>query len=122
MIYHGHSSFHYLIYLYKYSVEWKLKFKIQRIQKHYTFLLNLEEELLKVMAPGKKLSDVCNVGMSYAKEEPKELSGLENKIAPEKESKFYALFFGDTAFSSRNDEGDVGSQWQTFNGSGEQIP
>ncbi|XP_021699139.1 FACT complex subunit spt16 isoform X1 [Aedes aegypti] len=44
----------------------------ETIQKHYTFLLNLEEELLKVMVPGKKLSDVFDVGMSYAKkEEPK---------------------------------------------------
>lgn len=44
----------------------------ETIQKHYTFLLNLEEELLKVMVPGKKLSDVFDVGMDYAKkEEPK---------------------------------------------------
>ncbi|KAL9700526.1 hypothetical protein quinque_003967 [Culex quinquefasciatus] len=42
------------------------------IQKHYTFLLNLEEELLKVMVPGKKLSDVYEFGLEYAKkEEPK---------------------------------------------------
>lgn len=42
------------------------------IQKHYTFLLNLEEELLKVMIPGKKLSDVYEFGLEYAKkEEPK---------------------------------------------------
>lgn len=42
------------------------------IQKHYTFLLNLEEELLKVMVPGKKLSEVYEFGLEYArKEEPK---------------------------------------------------
>lgn len=44
----------------------------ETIQKHYTFLLNLEEELLKVMVPGKKLSEVYEVGLEYAKkEEPK---------------------------------------------------
>ncbi|XP_065074027.1 FACT complex subunit spt16 [Ochlerotatus camptorhynchus] len=44
----------------------------ETIQKHYTFLLNLEEELLKVMIPGKKLSEVFDFGMDYAKkEEPK---------------------------------------------------
>ncbi|XP_055626889.1 FACT complex subunit spt16 isoform X2 [Toxorhynchites rutilus septentrionalis] len=42
------------------------------IQKHYNFLLNLEEELLKVMIPGKKLSEVYDTGLAYAKkEEPK---------------------------------------------------
>ncbi|XP_058830141.1 FACT complex subunit spt16 isoform X1 [Topomyia yanbarensis] len=42
------------------------------MQKHYNFLLNLEEELLKVMVPGKKLSDVYEAGLEYAKkEEPK---------------------------------------------------
>lgn len=42
------------------------------IQKHYNFLLNLEEELLKVMVPGKKLSEVYDIGLEYSKkEEPK---------------------------------------------------
>ncbi|KFB51536.1 AGAP006817-PA-like protein [Anopheles sinensis] len=44
----------------------------ETIQKHYNFLLNLEEELLKNLVPGKKLSDVYDVGLEYAKkEEPK---------------------------------------------------
>ncbi|XP_065081645.1 FACT complex subunit spt16-like [Ochlerotatus camptorhynchus] len=38
----------------------------QPIQKHYTFLLNLEEELLKMMIPDKKLSEVFDFGMDYA--------------------------------------------------------
>ncbi|XP_065088586.1 FACT complex subunit spt16-like [Ochlerotatus camptorhynchus] len=41
----------------------------ETIHKHYTVLLNLEEELLKVMIPGKNLSEVFNVGMDYAKKE-----------------------------------------------------
>ncbi|XP_065086991.1 FACT complex subunit spt16-like [Ochlerotatus camptorhynchus] len=39
----------------------------ETIQKHYTLLLNLEEELLKVMIPVKKLSEVFDVEMVYAK-------------------------------------------------------
>ncbi|XP_055607733.1 FACT complex subunit spt16 isoform X2 [Uranotaenia lowii] len=41
----------------------------ETMQKHYNFLLNLEEELLKVMVPGKKLSEVYDAGFSYAKKE-----------------------------------------------------
>ena len=42
------------------------------MQKQYTFLLNLEEELLKSMVSGKKLSEVYEVGVEFAKkEEPK---------------------------------------------------
>ncbi|XP_065081040.1 FACT complex subunit spt16-like [Ochlerotatus camptorhynchus] len=48
-------------------------------QKHYTLLLNLEELLLKVMIPGKKLSEVFDVGMVYAKK--KDLN-LRRSILP----------------------------------------
>ncbi|XP_055534629.1 FACT complex subunit spt16 isoform X2 [Wyeomyia smithii] len=44
----------------------------ETMQNNYTFLLNLEEELLKVLVPGKKLSEVYEAGLEYAKkEEPK---------------------------------------------------
>ncbi len=39
------------------------------LQDQYNFLVNLEEELLKVMIPGKKLSDVYETGVSFAKKE-----------------------------------------------------
>lgn len=41
----------------------------ETLQDHYNFLVNLEEEMLKVMTPGKKLSDIYETGMSYAKKE-----------------------------------------------------
>lgn len=39
------------------------------IQENYNFLLNLEEELLKLMVPGKKLCDIYEAGLAYAKKE-----------------------------------------------------
>lgn len=39
------------------------------IQENYNFLLNLEEEILKLLVPGKKLSDVYEAGLSFAKKE-----------------------------------------------------
>ncbi|XP_065075016.1 FACT complex subunit spt16-like [Ochlerotatus camptorhynchus] len=48
----------------------------ETIQKHYTFLLNLEEELLKVMIPGKKLSEGFDVGMDYSEKEDSKLRRL----------------------------------------------
>ncbi|XP_070506841.1 FACT complex subunit spt16 isoform X3 [Chironomus tepperi] len=41
----------------------------EKLQDQYNFLVNLEEEMLKVLVPGKKLSDVYEVGMQYAKKE-----------------------------------------------------
>jgi nucleosome binding factor SPN SPT16 subunit len=40
-----------------------------KIQGQYNFLVNLEEEILKVLVPGKKLSDVYEAALSYAKKE-----------------------------------------------------
>ena len=39
------------------------------IQDNYNFLLNLEEELLKLLVPGKKLSEVYESGLAYGKKE-----------------------------------------------------
>ncbi|XP_065076055.1 FACT complex subunit spt16-like [Ochlerotatus camptorhynchus] len=58
----------------------------ETIQKHYTLLLNLEEELLKVITPVKKLSEVFDVGMDYAQKKDKskvlpiELDFRENSL------------------------------------------
>lgn len=41
----------------------------EKLQDQYNFLVNLEEEMLKVLIPGKKLSDVYEIGMQYAKKE-----------------------------------------------------
>lgn len=41
----------------------------EKLQEQYNFLVNMEEELLKKMIPGKKLSDIYEFGMSYAKKE-----------------------------------------------------
>jgi len=41
----------------------------EKLQDQYNFLVNLEEEMLKVLIPGKKLSDVYDIGMQYAKKE-----------------------------------------------------
>lgn len=41
----------------------------EKLQEQYNFLVNMEEEILKLMVPGKKLSDVFNKGMEYAKKE-----------------------------------------------------
>lgn len=40
-----------------------------KLQEQYNFLVNMEEELLKIMVPGKKLSDVYNSGYNFAKKE-----------------------------------------------------
>lgn len=40
-----------------------------KLQNQYTFLVNMEEEMLKIMVPGKKLSEIYNFGMAYAKKE-----------------------------------------------------
>ncbi|XP_031631235.1 FACT complex subunit spt16 isoform X2 [Contarinia nasturtii] len=39
------------------------------VQENYNFVLNLEEEILKRLVPGTKLSDVYEAGMEYAKKE-----------------------------------------------------
>ncbi|KAJ6643723.1 FACT complex subunit spt16 [Pseudolycoriella hygida] len=39
------------------------------IQENYNFLLNLEEEILKLLVPGKKLSDIYEAALSFAKKE-----------------------------------------------------
>lgn len=44
-----------------------------KIQENYNFLLNLEEELLKKLIPGSKLSEVYEACVEYAKKEKKEL-------------------------------------------------
>lgn len=49
----------------------------EKLQEQYNFLVNMEEELLKIMIPGKKLSDVYEFGVSYAK---KEQPNLVDKI------------------------------------------
>jgi nucleosome binding factor SPN SPT16 subunit len=41
----------------------------ETLQDQYNFLVNLEEEMLKIMLPGKKLSDIYDFAMSYAKKE-----------------------------------------------------
>lgn len=41
----------------------------EKLQEQYNFLVTMEEELLKKMIPGKKLSDIYEFGMSYAKRE-----------------------------------------------------
>jgi nucleosome binding factor SPN SPT16 subunit len=40
-----------------------------KIQEQYTFLLNMEDELLGQLAPGKKLQDIYEKVMSFAKKE-----------------------------------------------------
>lgn len=44
-----------------------------KIQENYNFLLNLEEEICKVLVPGKKLSDVYDAAVAYAKKEKSDL-------------------------------------------------
>lgn len=39
----------------------------EKLQTQYNFLVDMEEEMLKVMVPGKKLSSVFEFGMDYAK-------------------------------------------------------
>lgn len=41
----------------------------EAIQENYNFLLNLEEDILKMLVPGKKLSDIYEAGLSFAKKE-----------------------------------------------------
>lgn len=41
----------------------------EKLQDQYNFLVNMEEEMLKTMVPGTKLSDIFNKGMEYAKKE-----------------------------------------------------
>lgn len=41
----------------------------EKLQEQYNFLVNLEEEMLKDLVPGKKLSDVYDSAMKYAKKE-----------------------------------------------------
>lgn len=41
----------------------------ETLQKQYNFLVSMEEEMLKEMVPGKKLSDIFNFAMAYAKKE-----------------------------------------------------
>lgn len=40
-----------------------------KLQENYNFLLALEEEIIKKLSPGTKLSDVYDYGLSYAKKE-----------------------------------------------------
>lgn len=49
----------------------------EKLQEQYNFLVNMEEELLKEMVPGKKLSDIYDKGLAYAK---KEQSPLVDKL------------------------------------------
>lgn len=44
-----------------------------RVQDHYNFVLNLEEELLKKLVPGTKLNEVYETCVAYAKKEKPEL-------------------------------------------------
>lgn len=47
------------------------------IQNYYTFLVNLEDEILKNLAPGKKLSEVYEKSLTFAKnEQPKLIDRL----------------------------------------------
>uniref|UniRef100_A0A0A9XBE9 FACT complex subunit n=1 Tax=Lygus hesperus TaxID=30085 RepID=A0A0A9XBE9_LYGHE len=39
----------------------------EKVQENYNFLLELEEELLKALTPGKKLCDVYNAGIEFTK-------------------------------------------------------
>lgn len=49
----------------------------ETIQNYYTFLVNLEEEIIKNLVPGKKLSEVYETSLAYAKQEqPKLLEKL----------------------------------------------
>lgn len=49
----------------------------ETIQNYYTFLVSLEEEIIKNLAPGKKLSEVYELSMAFAtKEQPKLLDKL----------------------------------------------
>lgn len=41
----------------------------EKVQEIYNFLVNMEDEVLKIMIPGKKLSDVYEKGLEYAKKE-----------------------------------------------------
>ncbi|KAG4078721.1 hypothetical protein HA402_015311 [Bradysia odoriphaga] len=50
------------------------------IQENYNFLLNLEEELLKLLVPGKKLCDVYDAGLSYARKEKPDLVDALTKM------------------------------------------
>lgn len=45
----------------------------ETLQNQYNFLVDLEEEMLKVMVPGKKLSDIYDTAMNYAKKEKPKL-------------------------------------------------
>lgn len=47
------------------------------VQENYNFLLNLEEQILKMLLPGKKLCDVYEAGVSFAK---KEKSGIVDNL------------------------------------------
>jgi nucleosome binding factor SPN SPT16 subunit len=44
-----------------------------KLQDQYTFLCNLEEEMLKVMIPNKRISDVYDAGFKFAKKEKPDL-------------------------------------------------
>ncbi len=50
------------------------------IQENYNFLLNLEEEILKLLVPGKKLCDVYESALSYAKKEKSSLVDSLTKL------------------------------------------
>lgn len=44
-----------------------------KVQENYNFVLNLEEEILKKLIPGVKLSDVYETGLEFAKKEKPDL-------------------------------------------------
>lgn len=45
----------------------------EAVQDNYNFVLNLEEELLKNLIPGKKLNEIYDSGIEYAKKEKPDL-------------------------------------------------
>lgn len=44
-----------------------------KVQENYTFLMNLEEEIIKLLIPGKKLNEVYDAGIAFAKKEKSDL-------------------------------------------------
>lgn len=52
----------------------------ETVQDNYNFLLNMQEELLKLLVPGKKLCEIYEAGLSFAKKEKPSLTDNLTKI------------------------------------------
>lgn len=52
----------------------------ETVQDNYNFLLNLQEELLKLLVAGKKLSEIYEAGLAFAKKEKPSLTDSLTKI------------------------------------------